>query len=539
MLNGKITYFAVIALVVVLGIAGYFGVPRLLHLGKPAAVTDMVPAGGQDANSDTETAAGESASGDAEVAAADPEADPADKTEEPVVPAFDLVRVEPDGSMVIAGTAAPGGAVDVVSGEDTVVSADVGTVGDFVAILDKPLAPGDYQLQLRSIAPNGSRTLSEEIATISIPRGEAGQLLAMVDKPGEASRILTQPKPKEAAPEEVASADPNVSVKPDAGMQVEERQAEAQDGDEPAAGDAAGPAQSSSEEVATADAPEAGMPAMASGSDDIAASAPDVQGEAGQKEAGKAAGGDAAQTETAALDPAATASETPQDNAPKADGAVSIRVDAVEIEDGTVYVAGSATPGVNIRVLADENPIGSTRSGSGGRFIVEAKTELSVGNHMIAAEIVGAGGEVAMRAVVPFNRPAGNRIAAVAKAPGAETSGAGQASAEQPDPAAATGETGAGEPTGSETAGNTVEQDALTPAAGSVIIRKGDTLWQISRRTYGQGVRYTTIYLANQQQILDPNRISPGQVFNLPEKWDEDAEKTHHDLMEKRSHSTN
>ncbi|MEN0088361.1 MAG: LysM peptidoglycan-binding domain-containing protein, partial [Pseudomonadota bacterium] len=51
----------------------------------------------------------------------------------------------------------------------------------------------------------------------------------------------------------------------------------------------------------------------------------------------------------------------------------------------------------------------------------------------------------------------------------------------------------------------------------SVIIRRGDTLWRISRRVYGQGIRYTTIFLANRDQIQDPDRIFPGQVFGLPE----------------------
>ena len=49
-----------------------------------------------------------------------------------------------------------------------------------------------------------------------------------------------------------------------------------------------------------------------------------------------------------------------------------------------------------------------------------------------------------------------------------------------------------------------------------MIIRRGDTLWQISRRLYGQGVRYTTIYLANQDQITDPDLIEPGQIFGVP-----------------------
>ena len=58
----------------------------------------------------------------------------------------------------------------------------------------------------------------------------------------------------------------------------------------------------------------------------------------------------------------------------------------------------------------------------------------------------------------------------------------------------------------------------LQSVDSAVIIRRGDTLWRISRRVYGRGVRYSTIYLANQTQIRDPDRIWPGQVFKVPEK---------------------
>jgi len=58
----------------------------------------------------------------------------------------------------------------------------------------------------------------------------------------------------------------------------------------------------------------------------------------------------------------------------------------------------------------------------------------------------------------------------------------------------------------------------LEHADGAVIIRRHDTLWRISRRVYGHGVRYSTIYLANQDQITDPDRIWPGQVFKVPQK---------------------
>ena len=54
-------------------------------------------------------------------------------------------------------------------------------------------------------------------------------------------------------------------------------------------------------------------------------------------------------------------------------------------------------------------------------------------------------------------------------------------------------------------------------ASGKAIIRRGDNLWTIARRVYGEGIRYTTIYEANTGQIRDPDRIYPGQVFDLPE----------------------
>ena len=66
----------------------------------------------------------------------------------------------------------------------------------------------------------------------------------------------------------------------------------------------------------------------------------------------------------------------------------------------------------------------------------------------------------------------------------------------------------------------TITAPKLQSVKSAVIIRRGDTLWRISRRVYGRGIRYSTIYLANQEQIEDPDRIWPGQVFTVPEKTD-------------------
>lgn len=56
------------------------------------------------------------------------------------------------------------------------------------------------------------------------------------------------------------------------------------------------------------------------------------------------------------------------------------------------------------------------------------------------------------------------------------------------------------------------------PAAGEglVVVQPGNSLWRIARRLYGKGVRYTMIFVANQDQIKDPSLIYPGQIFIVP-----------------------
>lgn len=56
----------------------------------------------------------------------------------------------------------------------------------------------------------------------------------------------------------------------------------------------------------------------------------------------------------------------------------------------------------------------------------------------------------------------------------------------------------------------------VIPEINTAIVGRGDSLWNISRRIYGRGVRYTVIYTANPSQIRNPNLIYPGQVFVLP-----------------------
>ncbi len=49
-----------------------------------------------------------------------------------------------------------------------------------------------------------------------------------------------------------------------------------------------------------------------------------------------------------------------------------------------------------------------------------------------------------------------------------------------------------------------------------IVVQKGDALWRIAYKTYGQGIRYVDIYQSNQKEIGDPNLIYPDQVFVVP-----------------------
>lgn len=54
------------------------------------------------------------------------------------------------------------------------------------------------------------------------------------------------------------------------------------------------------------------------------------------------------------------------------------------------------------------------------------------------------------------------------------------------------------------------------PANQTYTVVKGDCLWNIAKKFYGNGSKYTVIYNANKDKIKNPNLIYPGQVLTIP-----------------------
>jgi len=85
------------------------------------------------------------------------------------------VRVRPDGQTVIAGRADPGASVTVLDGQTVVATATADARGEWVALPEKPLAPGSHELSLSEKSPgDGSERKSTNVVVLSVPEPKPG-----------------------------------------------------------------------------------------------------------------------------------------------------------------------------------------------------------------------------------------------------------------------------------------------------------------------------------------------------------------------------
>jgi len=107
------------------------------------------------------------------VQAAQPE-----KTENPDMPSFDVVRLSQEGDSVMAGRAKPGSTVEILAGDKTIGTVQADDRGEWVFLPTEPLAPGNHQLSLRAKDQAGGELKSDHVVVLVVPKkGEdiAGQ----------------------------------------------------------------------------------------------------------------------------------------------------------------------------------------------------------------------------------------------------------------------------------------------------------------------------------------------------------------------------
>jgi nucleoid-associated protein YgaU len=202
--------------------------------------------------------------------------------------------------------------------------------------------------------------------------------------------------------------------------------------------------------------------------------------------------------------------------------APSASIDAIEIDGSANYFAGAGPDGATVQLYVQDRFIASAKV-EGGRWLVEAAGALTLPVQRVRIDLFKPlEAKVAARAEVNFV------IDVPPPAPDVSIGGTGSG-------AVAPANSAAGDVAFAPEVESEPELDPTIPtlralpsvapemmrfASGKAIIRRGETLWAIAARVYGDGRQYQRIVEANDELRRDPGRIYPGQVFDLPKLQD-------------------
>jgi nucleoid-associated protein YgaU len=153
------------------------------------------------------------------------------------------------------------------------------------------------------------------------------------------------------------------------------------------------------------------------------------------------------------------------------DGTRTLSIDAAEYGGpDQLVLSGNAEPGARLNIYAGGRLIGSATADDAGKWMLRSADRTPAGGVELRLDQLAADGSIAHRIAAPLIVPTG------------------------------------------ALPGRMVIRDGET-----YVVARGNSLWLIARRVYGQGIRYTAIYRANQDMIRDPHRIYPGQELRLPQ----------------------
>lgn len=378
---------------------------------------------------------------------------------EETTPSFDVVRVEKDGSAVIAGSAdGDGGDVRILLDGEEVASTQAGSDGGFAGFVT--IEPSDEPQVLSLVQDvDGKEVVSEQTVIVAPvaaqPVEEVAEIVNEVaeaaTETGEASEETVAEKVEEAAEQAVEMAKAEVSEEPTPSVTqpATENVAEAPEPVE---------ATETTEPVEDVETAESNVAETTEAETTVVTETEEKPAEA--------------PAVIIASKEGARVIQAPGDQS--ADIQKIISVDAITYsEEGDVQVAGRAPSGGFVRVYLNNAPRGETGIAEDNSWNVELE-EVPAGVYTLRADQVDAEGKVIGRVESPFKREAPAELAAAAEA---------------------------------------IEKRRVV----QVTVQPGNTLWAIAKDNYGDGIQYVKVFNANRDRIRNPDLIYPGQVFTVPE----------------------
>ncbi len=166
-------------------------------------------------------------------------------------------------------------------------------------------------------------------------------------------------------------------------------------------------------------------------------------------------------------------------------GRGEVKIEAVRTGASRIVVRGRGAAGTTVRANLNGTDIGEVSVGDDARFAFDLPARMLPGAYELRIEPRGVSVDAGGSATIGFTLDQGLRQTRTRRVT----------------------------PLNARMRAETVAVEAQPHV---VVIARGDNLWRIARRVYGDGISFPTIVNANRDLIRNPDLIFPGQVFVLP-----------------------
>ena len=123
---------------------------------------------------------------------------------------LEVIRVRPDGSLVIAGKGLPNSKVEIISGSKVIAVTTSDKIGDFVAVPEKQLEGGEYLLSFRQTTEDEKVIIANKSVAINVTGAKKDiPIVAIVDSDGKLGAKVIQ-APGLDANKEISKEEKNI-----------------------------------------------------------------------------------------------------------------------------------------------------------------------------------------------------------------------------------------------------------------------------------------------------------------------------------------
>ena len=185
-------------------------------------------------------------------------------------------------------------------------------------------------------------------------------------------------------------------------------------------------------------------------------------------------------------------------------------------EGGLTILSGKADAGATIKAAINGKPAGETLAAADGTWSLAATNPSGKAARAVRLELVDQDGAKLDEADVPYKVPAAAPIVAAAS-PKTSADFPSVLTSEPDSKAKLNGKTRAeGAQDLAALFRPETQATADKPKRQVIRVRKGDSLWRISKRHLGNGKKWAAFYKLNKRKIDNPNMIFPGQTLVIP-----------------------